>query len=326
MSTCAGRARARSKSSSPRGHRCPRPRWTPRRARRVALGDRGRRACRAAHLARRADPERCEPQRVPAGDRGCDEARATARELSEAGVDFLKTHRPRRGGVLRADRRGRELGLDVVGHIPMEIEPAEAVASGQATIEHTETSSKARGTRPDRALAAGGPALPRRGRRELSRGSSRTRPAHADAGHVGARARRGRRGVGGAFRVVPSSARCTRPDDVSPGRTSPPTVRRHHPAPRAGAAGPAGLSPAEALRAATIAPAQVLGVDDELGTVEPGKLADLVLLDAEPARGHLEHAPDRLRDRARARLRAAQPVSGLKFAFDVICQRVPFHV
>ena len=44
----------------------------------------------------------------------------------------------------------------------------------------------------------------------------------------------------------------------------------------------AGLSPAEALRAATSAPAQVLGVDDELGTVEAGKLADLVLLDADP--------------------------------------------
>ena len=88
----------------------------------------------------------------------------------------------------------------------------------------------------------------------------------------------------------------------------------------------AGLSPAEALRAATITPARVLGVDDELGTVRGRKLADLVLLDAEPARGHLEHAADLVRDRARARLRAGQPVSGLKLAFDAICQRVPFHV
>src|SRR5262249_33472980 len=30
-------------------------------------------------------------------------------------------------------------GLDVVGHIPMEVTPEEAASSGQSTIEHTET-------------------------------------------------------------------------------------------------------------------------------------------------------------------------------------------
>jgi imidazolonepropionase-like amidohydrolase len=44
----------------------------------------------------------------------------------------------------------------------------------------------------------------------------------------------------------------------------------------------AGLSPSAALRAATITPALTLGVEDELGTVEPGKLADLVLLHRSP--------------------------------------------
>ena len=44
----------------------------------------------------------------------------------------------------------------------------------------------------------------------------------------------------------------------------------------------AGLTPLEALRTATINPARVLGLADSLGTVEPGKLADLVLLDANP--------------------------------------------
>lgn len=43
-----------------------------------------------------------------------------------------------------------------------------------------------------------------------------------------------------------------------------------------------GLSPAEALGAATLAPARFLGVADSLGSVEEGKLADLVLLDADP--------------------------------------------
>lgn len=44
----------------------------------------------------------------------------------------------------------------------------------------------------------------------------------------------------------------------------------------------AGLSPLDALRAATIEPARMLGLDDTLGTVEQGKLADLVVLDADP--------------------------------------------
>jgi uncharacterized protein (TIGR02246 family) len=44
----------------------------------------------------------------------------------------------------------------------------------------------------------------------------------------------------------------------------------------------AGLTPLEALQAATLNPARVLGLDDSLGTVQAGKLADLILLDANP--------------------------------------------
>jgi len=44
----------------------------------------------------------------------------------------------------------------------------------------------------------------------------------------------------------------------------------------------AGLSPAEALRSATLDTAEFLGLQSSVGTVETGKLADLVLLDANP--------------------------------------------
>jgi imidazolonepropionase-like amidohydrolase len=44
----------------------------------------------------------------------------------------------------------------------------------------------------------------------------------------------------------------------------------------------AGLPPLAALRAATLAPARYLGAADSLGSVEAGKVADLVLLDADP--------------------------------------------
>jgi imidazolonepropionase-like amidohydrolase len=43
-----------------------------------------------------------------------------------------------------------------------------------------------------------------------------------------------------------------------------------------------GLTPTEALRTATVNPAIFLGVTDSLGTVARGKVADLVLLDANP--------------------------------------------
>jgi imidazolonepropionase-like amidohydrolase len=43
-----------------------------------------------------------------------------------------------------------------------------------------------------------------------------------------------------------------------------------------------GLTPLEALQAATLGPAEFFRASDSLGTVEPGKVADLVLLDASP--------------------------------------------
>jgi len=44
----------------------------------------------------------------------------------------------------------------------------------------------------------------------------------------------------------------------------------------------AGLTPLEALQTATINPAKFLGLEQSMGTVQPGRLASLVLLDADP--------------------------------------------
>src|SRR5262249_806157 len=43
-----------------------------------------------------------------------------------------------------------------------------------------------------------------------------------------------------------------------------------------------GLTPLNALQTATLNPAKLIHGTDSLGTVAPGKLADLVLLDADP--------------------------------------------
>jgi hypothetical protein len=44
----------------------------------------------------------------------------------------------------------------------------------------------------------------------------------------------------------------------------------------------AGLTPADALRAATLNPATYFGLSDQLGTIDEGKRADLVLIDGNP--------------------------------------------
>ncbi|HUR30753.1 MAG TPA: amidohydrolase family protein, partial [Saprospiraceae bacterium] len=44
----------------------------------------------------------------------------------------------------------------------------------------------------------------------------------------------------------------------------------------------AGFHPLEVIRSATLYSAQALGMDKEIGTVEPGKLADLIIIDQNP--------------------------------------------
>ncbi len=44
----------------------------------------------------------------------------------------------------------------------------------------------------------------------------------------------------------------------------------------------AGFHPLEIFQSASIKGAEVLGVDDQLGTIEVGKLADMVIVDANP--------------------------------------------
>ncbi|HJQ38402.1 MAG TPA: amidohydrolase family protein [Thermoanaerobaculia bacterium] len=46
----------------------------------------------------------------------------------------------------------------------------------------------------------------------------------------------------------------------------------------------AGLTPAEVLRLATLTPAELLKRDKDLGTIEPGKLADFIFVDGDPTK------------------------------------------
>jgi imidazolonepropionase-like amidohydrolase len=75
-----------------------------------------------------------------------------------------------------------------------------------------------------------------------------------------------------------------------------------------------GLSPLQVLRAATSTAAEALGKEDQLGTVEPGKFADLVIVNADPlasvqnlrqiylvVQGGKTYVPETLLDEVRAR-------------------------
>lgn len=43
-----------------------------------------------------------------------------------------------------------------------------------------------------------------------------------------------------------------------------------------------GMSPLEAIRAATLDPAKYIGLDQNIGSLEVGKLADLMVIDGNP--------------------------------------------
>jgi imidazolonepropionase-like amidohydrolase len=68
-----------------------------------------------------------------------------------------------------------------------------------------------------------------------------------------------------------------------------------------------GLDAAEALVASTRVAAEALALGDVVGTVEPGKLADLVVVDGDPV-----EQPARLRERDRIWLvlQLGEPVAG----------------
>lgn len=55
----------------------------------------------------------------------------------------------------------------------------------------------------------------------------------------------------------------------------------------------AGMKPAQALHAATLSAAQLMGLDGELGTLEPGKIADLVIADGDAL--HIHELGNRIR-------------------------------
>ncbi len=242
-----------------------------------------------------------------------DETRGVVRALKQVGVDFIKIHRrlPRDSYFALIDE-ARKLSIPVVGHIPMTVSPEEASNAGQSTIEHTETlfeGTFSAGLKGPLARAirrfreAGGPKLFATFAKNHTVVDPTLSPWFAlidDPGfddpnlrYVAASSRRQIKPVAPAdlkemrdtfaeFKeVVRQMHRAGVPlvtgSDIAGARIPGFTLHRE-----LSLLVECGLTPLEALRASTVVPAQLVGKASDLGSVEEGKLADLVLLDANP--------------------------------------------
>ena len=204
-------------------------------------------------------------------------------ELDDRGADFIKVHEGlSRETYVAVLREAKTRGLAVVGHVPAGITPREVAGAGQKSIEHVEFV-------PDRCLpifSGVAPEPPGCGAAidsvldamddnetwiEPTIGSFRTF-ASRQFPHI----------LAGFTRLVPKirvrDLRLLAGTDLGT-RGIVPGAALHD---ELELLNRAGFSRLEVLRAATLNPAIFLGLTDSLGTVEEGKIADLLLLGGNP--------------------------------------------
>ncbi len=250
-----------------------------------------------------------------------EQARGIVRALKQVGVDAIKVHRrtPRDAWLAITDEAKKQ-GLRVVGHIPMTVRPEEASDAGQL-IEHTETLYEgtfsvdlaeerlADSIRRYRVSGAADSLFAR-----FVRNGTSVTPMlvpwrylieHPDtSAFADPRMRYVARSFKDAARKGPPPITAAQlPGAKRTYEEFRQTVGQMH---RAGvmlltgsdiaatripgfllqeelvALVDAGLSPIEAIRAATLNPAKAMGKEKDFGSITAGKVADLVLLDANP--------------------------------------------
>lgn len=243
-----------------------------------------------------------------------DEARGVVRALKEAGVDFIKIHRriPRDSYFALMDE-ARKQGIRVVGHVPLTVKPEEASDAGQASIEHTETLFEGAVTNGE-LLDLTGESI----RKYLSEYGSALFAKFVEnhtvvtptlgawkaeiAARDGSTPDPNLRYVAASLRRVPVEPLNLPLKEVFGGLCD--AVRQMHSAGVTLMAGTdvatapripgfllhdelatlvaCGLTPAEALRSATLVPATFLARQSDFGTIQVGKIADIILLNENP--------------------------------------------
>jgi imidazolonepropionase-like amidohydrolase len=221
-----------------------------------------------------------------------DEARRAVNSLANWHVNFIKVHDGlARDSFLAIANTAKERGLPFVGHVPASMTPSEVSDLGQKSIEHLEFL-------PKPCLALFDPE---------SRAAHRIPPS-CDAESLDALLHQFTQN-GTWLDPTIQSFRYFAPtqwDTIFAGfREVAKQIRHNHVSILAGTdwssfleekgASPggslhdeltllveAGFTPQEVLRAATLSPALFFGLSDSLGTIEAGKIANLILLEANP--------------------------------------------
>lgn len=224
--------------------------------------------------------------------RNAEQAREAVDWLVTLGVDFVKVHDDlSRDSFLAIAAAARQRKIPFVGHVTAAVTPVEASDAGQLDIEHFDWLPKACAAlfKSDsdaiEALPAEcqGPAIESMLQR-LVRNGTWIEPTLLQFRYFAPG--QWRTIFAGFRRLVPELRRAgarllagTDWQSSLEARGGAPGITLHD---ELALLVEAGFSPIEAVRAATSYPAQFLGLWDRLGSVEPGKTADLVLLSADP--------------------------------------------
>ncbi len=226
------------------------------------------------------------------------EGRAVVERYHDAGFQQMKLYSNLQPEVVSAiAERAHQLGMTVTGHIPRALSLQEALAAGMDQIAHSPVRGDPGSPQMKQRIEAlqryGAAVDPTQSWGELLGRSQQTPIADFQPGILQAPWP-----IAAAYNSVRNEAT---PEAVAARRRrSLAGVRALHAAGVPVLAGTdygvpahslhrelelyvmAGLTPLQAIRSATAVPAAVMGLADEVGTIEPGKRADLLVLDADP--------------------------------------------
>jgi imidazolonepropionase-like amidohydrolase len=194
--------------------------------------------------------------------------------LARGGADFVKASALlSRESYLAIADQAKARGIALAAHPPDAMSALEAAAAGARSLEHVDALVVAC-TVADSLRRSFDEAACRRAMRELARLGTWITPTLVDVASAATLAIAERVVAIAHAEGVPILA-----GTDGGARFRVPEYSLHHELARLVHAG---LPPAAALRAATLEPARWLSAADTMGTVAPGKVADLVLLDADP--------------------------------------------
>jgi imidazolonepropionase-like amidohydrolase len=222
-----------------------------------------------------------------------EEARSAIDRLVELRVDFIKVH----DGLARESyfaiaAASKERGISFVGHVPASMTPAEASDLGQKSIEHLEFVPKSChalfesvvGGAPRKLPSGCDPQSLKELLHRFAQNGTWLDPTIQSFRYW---APTQWSAIFSGFRELVPSIRQnhvsilagTDSSSVLEEKDDPPGTSLHD---ELALLVEAGFTPSEALRAATLNPALFLGLSDSLGTIEAGKTASMVLLEADP--------------------------------------------